>query len=183
MYKIRYASIRSLDISNGEGIGVSLFTQGCHFHCEGCFNQETWDCNDGKEWNGDVQEYFIELINRPYIERVSILGGDPLHENNLMEVELLLNKIRVLFGDSKTIWLYSGYKWEDIFPTVALDWLTIDDSLRERIVSLCDVFVDGRFVKELADVNYKWAGSTNQRVIDVRKSLERDSIVLLDKEK
>ena len=110
---MRYAQIRSMDISNGEGVGVSLFVQGCPFHCKNCFNSETWDFNGGKEWTEETKNKFMELIDRPYIRRVSILGGEPLHENNLSEVLSLVKEIREKFPD-KTIWLYTGYSIEDI---------------------------------------------------------------------
>ena len=80
---MRYAQIRSMDISNGEGIGVSLFVQGCHFHCKNCFNSETWDFAGGKAWTDSTEEKFLQLINRPYIKRVSILGGEPLADENV----------------------------------------------------------------------------------------------------
>ena len=134
---MRYASIRELDISNGEGVGVALFVQGCHFHCYNCFNTETWDFNGGKEWTPDVKEKFLELIDRPYIKRVSILGGEPLADENLDDVLDLVTEINKrynfqkvdsvnhckigvsedenadeirLLSSHKNIWLYTGYK-------------------------------------------------------------------------
>lgn len=105
---IRYAQIRSLDLSNGEGIGVALFVQGCNFHCKNCFNPETWDFNGGKEWTQEVKNKFLELANRPYIKRISILGGEPLADENIDDVLDLVNKIRHSLP-KKTIWLYTGY--------------------------------------------------------------------------
>ena len=129
---MRYAQIRNMDISNGEGIGVALFVQGCHFHCKDCFNQETWDFNGGKEWTNETEDEFVELIKRPYIKRVSILGGEPLADENLDGVLHLVQRIknefynttiysdtecenhnilnenlqqmRVLFKNNKTVW-------------------------------------------------------------------------------
>ena len=180
---MNYHDIKKDDMSNGDGLRVTLFLSGCNHHCEGCHNTETWGCDSGIEFDINARQEIIELLKKDYISGLTLSGGDPLHKNNLVGVLSLLNKIRILFGDTKSIWLYSGYKWEEIFPTVVLDWLRVDDSLRKEIVSLCDVFVDGRFVKELADVNYKWAGSKNQRVIDVQKSLQQNNIVLKDEEK
>ena len=105
--EIRYAQIRSLDLSNGEGVGIALFVQGCHFHCPNCFNPETWDYNGGKEWTEEVKNKFLELANRPYIKRISILGGEPLAEENLDDVLDLVNRIR-LSSPQKSIWLYTG---------------------------------------------------------------------------
>ena len=170
---MRYALIRETDISNGEGVGVSLFVQGCPFRCYNCFNPETWDFNDGKEWNEEVENQFIELAKRPYIKRVSILGGEPLADENTQDVLNLVNKIRLLLPE-KTIWLYSGYIWEDIFlPT--RDELS---RIRRDIISQCDVFVDGRYIDELRNITLKWRGSRNQRVIDCKKSIQENKIIL-----
>ena len=105
---MRYASIRSMDISNGEGVGVSLFVQGCDRHCFNCFNSETWDFNGGKEWTEETKNKFIKLIDRPYINRISILGGEPLAERNIDEVLSLIKEIRISYPE-KYIWLYTGY--------------------------------------------------------------------------
>ena len=170
---MRYALIRETDISNGEGVGVSLFVQGCPFRCYNCFNPETWDFNGGKEWNEKVENQFIKLAERPYIKRISILGGEPLADENLQDVLNLINKIRLLLP-KKTIWLYSGYIWEDIFlPT--RDELS---RMRRDIISQCDVFVDGRYIDNLRDVTLKWRGSVNQRVIDCKKSIQENKIIL-----
>jgi anaerobic ribonucleoside-triphosphate reductase activating protein len=173
---IRYAQIREMDISNGEGIGVSLFVQGCHFHCKNCFNKDTWDFNGGKEWTEEVKNKFIKLINKPYVKRVSILGGEPLADENVVDVLNLIKEIKTQYP-CKTIWLYSGYLYEQIDTNIDTDenmyW-----QKRRDILYLCDVLVDGKFQEELADVKYPWAGSTNQRVIDIKKSLEQDEVVL-----
>lgn len=165
--KIKYAQIRKMDISNGEGIGVSLFTQGCTFHCKNCFNQETWDYNKGKEWTEETENMFLKSINNPYITRVSFLGGDPLYYENSDEIINLCNKIKKIYSDKK-IWLYSGYKFEDI----------ISDIQRKNILKYIDILVDGQFVDELKDLNLKFKGSSNQRIIDIKKSLEQDKIIL-----
>ena len=115
---MRYAQIRSMDISNGEGVGVSLFVQGCPFHCKNCFNSETWDFNGGKEWTEKTKNKFMELIDRPYIKRVSFLGGECLADQNLDEVLKLVKQIRISFPE-KTIWLYTGFCWNDIMCSFA----------------------------------------------------------------
>jgi anaerobic ribonucleoside-triphosphate reductase activating protein len=209
---IRYASVRSLDISNGEGVGIALFVQGCHEpHCKNCFNPETWDFNGGKEWTGETKNKFLELADRPYIRRVSILGGEPLAKENLNEVLDLVteikkrynkkqdmvydtqdkhnilnknpDKIRLLYGDTKTIWLYTGYSWSDIFD---LDHMKKDEeeflicNKRAEIVSKCDVLVDGRYVNSLRDPSLKWCGSSNQRIINVQESLKQGKVICID---
>lgn len=181
MSSIRYAQIRELDISNGEGVGASLFVQGCPFHCYNCFNSETWEFDGGKEWGEKTKNEFLDLINRPQIKRVSILGGEPLTTNNLDGVLDLINEIITSF-QNKTIWLYTGYTWEEIMNPIVTADINIkrDDILQKRkdIVKQCNILVDGRYVDNLRDITLKWRGSSNQRVIDVQKSLQYDEPVL-----
>lgn len=180
---MRYASIRSLDISNGEGVGVSLFVQGCPFHCKNCFNSETWDFNGGKEWTEKTKNKFTELINRPYIKRVSFLGGECLADQNLDEVLKLVKQIRISFPE-KSIWLYTGYNFDLLnskyneykytpFAANADEWLT-----RWEIISNVNVLVDGEYIDEKRDITLKWCGSSNQRVINVKQSLTQNKMVL-----
>ena len=164
-----------MDISNGRGIGVALFVQGCHFHCQGCFNQETWDFDGGKEWTQDVEERFLRLVNRPYIKRISILGGEPLADENKDAVFAIIEHIRRRYP-GKEIWLYTGYLWDDIYINNRFD-------LTKRLIAAnCDYVVDGRFElskQDLYNEKIVFAGSTNQRIIDVRKTLESGNIVCL----
>lgn len=183
---MRYASIRSLDISNGEGVGVSLFVQGCPFHCKNCFNSDTWDFNGGKEWTEETKNKFMKLINRPYIKRVSFLGGECLAEQNLDEVLKLVQEIRISFPE-KTIWLYTGFCWNDImcsFAGLQADCVVLDKKdievweKRRKIISNVDVLVDGKYIDEQRDLSLKFRGSKNQRVIDVKQSLAQNKIIL-----
>ena len=183
---IHYASIRNLDISNGEGVGVALFVQGCHFHCYNCFNLDTWDFNGGKEWTQDTEDKLIELASRPYIKRLSILGGEPLADENLDGVLHLVNRFRLSFPN-KSIWLYSGFRWEKCQPFNE-DGLLKPDKFapnlqkilhkRYEVISMCNVMVDGRYIDSQRNPSKKWAGSDNQRVIDIRKSLEQNKVIL-----
>ena len=150
---MRYAKIRKMDISNGEGIGVALFLQGCHFHCKGCFNTETWDFNGGKEWTLEIEDMFMELIDKPYIKRISILGGEPLDQT--VELTELLRKIKIKYPN-KTIWLYTGFKYEDIKDCEILKYI--------------DVIVDGQYKEELKDLKLEFRGSSNQRIIKIKTS-------------
>ena len=183
MIEIRYAQIRTLDLSNGEGIGVALFVQGCHFHCPNCFNPETWDFNSGKEWTEEVKNKFMELANHPYIKRISILGGEPLAEENLDDVLDLVNRIR-LSSPPKTIWLYTGYEWQHIFDTQwhyhpkTQEKLSIWRWRRQQIVSQCNVLIDGRYIDSERDITLPYMGSKNQRLIDIHQSLQKGEIVL-----
>lgn len=168
---MRYASIRSMDISNGEGVGVSLFVQGCHFHCKNCFNQDTWDFSGGKEWNREIEDEFMKLVNRPYIKRVSLLGGEPLADENVLDIMRLINRIKTECPDKK-IWCYTGYTWEQIFPIVNpyLN-LTQAEMTRQNVVKNCDILVDGRFVEEEKDLSLEFRGSKNQKIIDVKERI------------
>lgn len=195
MIDIRYASVRSMDISNGEGIGVALFVQGCHFHCKNCFNSETWDFDGGKEWRKEIEDNFIKLADRPYINRLSILGGEPLADENLDSVLHLVNKIRLLFPE-KMIWLYTGYTAQILQRCYIDDNLNnaykyvlaanpisnfksnISNIIRSSIISSVDILVDGQYIESQRDITLKWRGSKNQRVIDVKKSLKNGEIML-----
>ncbi len=177
---MRYAQIRSMDISNGEGVGVSLFVQGCPFHCKNCFNSETWDFNGGKEWTEKTKNKFMELIDRPHIRRISILGGEPLAEQNLDEVLSLIKEIRISYPE-KTIWLYTGYELSEIIKQEQHEKVSgIPDvwSKRWEIIKLCNIVVDGEYIDEQKDLTLKFKGSKNQRVIDVKQSLAQNKMVL-----
>lgn len=183
---MRYAQIRSMDISNGEGVGVSLFVQGCDRHCFNCFNSETWDFNGGKEWTEEAKNKFMELIDRPYIRRISVLGGEPLAEQNLDEVLSLIKEIRISFPE-KTIWLYTGFCWNDImcsFAGLQADCVVLDKKdteaweKRKKIISNVNVLVDGEYIDEQKDLTLKWRGSKNQHVIDVKQSLAQNKVIL-----
>ena len=165
---MRYASIRTFDVTNGNGIGVALFTQGCLFHCKNCFNKETWDLDGGKEWNKEIEDKFIELIERPYIKRVSFLGGEPLLERNIEDLEKLFKRIKDNYPEKK-IWLYSGNTYEAIL------------SRNKELLSYIDILVDGLYKDELRDLRLPYRGSSNQRVIDVQKSLKESKIILYSK--
>ena len=141
--------------------------QGCPFRCYNCFNPETWDFNGGKEWNEEIENKFMELAKRPYIKRISILGGEPLADKNLQGVLNLVNKIRLLLPQ-KTIWIYTGYTWEQC----------LEHQIRKEIVTICDVLVDGEYIDSQRDITLKWRGSSNQRVINIQKTLATNKIIL-----
>lgn len=177
---MRYAQIRSMDISNGEGVGVSLFVQGCPFHCKNCFNSETWDFNGGKEWTEKTKNKFMELIDRPYIKRVSFLGGECLADQNLDVVLDLIKEISISFP-KKTIWLYTGYELSEIVKQEQYEKVSGIPSVwskRWEIISNVDVLVDGEYIDEQKDLTLKWRGSKNQRVIDAKQSLAQNKVVL-----
>lgn len=182
---MRFASMRNLDISNGEGVGVSLFVQGCPFHCKNCFNSDTWDFNGGKEWTEEIKDKFMKLIDRPYIKRVSFLGGECLADQNLDEVLKLVKQIRNSYPD-KTIWLYTGFEWNSLmskicqptFPDKDFERIIEIHKKRKEIISNVDVLVDGEYIDEQKDLSLKFRGSKNQRVIDVKQSLAQNKVIL-----
>lgn len=175
---MRYSQIRSLDISNGEGVGVALFVQGCNLRCKNCFNSETWDFNGGKEWTEEVKNKFMELINKPYITRVSILGGEPLAYKNVNDVLNIVNEIRISYPDKK-IWLYTGYTIEEIIMPMYINTpMSNEEITRIKILSSIDILVDGKFIYDQRDMNLHFRGSKNQRVIDVSKTSEQKKIIL-----
>lgn len=156
---MRIAAIRRLDISNGEGCGVALFTQGCPFHCFNCFNSETWDFKGGIKYEQKHEDMIIELLNRDFITRLTILGGEPLIKRNIKSLKKLIFRVRETYGKSKKIWLYTGHLFEDALR------------LYPKIIKNVDIVIDGRYEYDKRDVKLKWRGSSNQRIIDIEDLL------------
>lgn len=166
---MNYAKIKHFDIANGEGVRMSLFVSGCNIHCNGCFNEEAWDFKYGQPYTQETQQEIIALISNPNIDGLSLLGGDPLSqdENGLSDLIALIKEVKAL---GKTVWLWSGFTWEYI--------MSKGSPKQQELVKLCDVWVDSPFVLELRDLRLKWRGSSNQRVIDVQKSLESNELII-----
>ena len=161
---MRYNKIRKMDISNGPGIRVSIFMQGCAFHCKNCFNSETWPFDGGEEFNDDVINKVLDLCNSPHIVGLSVLGGEPMHPKNIEGTTKLAKAFKSKYPD-KTLWIWSGFLF--------------DKDLKDKeVLNYVDVLVDGQYKDELHDFRLKWRGSSNQRVIDVQKSLKKNEIVL-----
>ena len=161
---MRYNKIRKMDISNGPGVRVSIFMQGCHFHCKDCFNAETWDFKGGKEYTDDTINRVLELCENEYIVGLSILGGEPMHPKNIEGTTKLAKEFKEKFPN-KNLWVWTGFLFEDI--------------KNNEVFNYIDVLIDGQFKTELFDPTLRWKGSSNQRVIDVKKSLKNNKIVLL----
>ena len=177
---MKYTMIRTDDMLNGDGLRVVLFCTACDHCCKNCHNPETWDASHGIKFNTEAKEEIFKELENDYISGITFSGGDPLHKNNLDDILSLIKEIKDKYP-TKTIWLYSGYEWYDIFYQPGYlypQYVDVDREKRQQIIELCDVFVDGKFIEELADVKYPWAGSTNQKVIDVNKSLTQKTIVL-----
>lgn len=137
-----------MDIANGDGIGISLFVQGCKFRCDGCFNKDTWDFNGGMKWDFEIENKFIELCRSPFINHVSILGGEPLQQDN----DLLNLLIRIKEEINKPIWLWTGYEFQNIPED------------KKEVLTYVDQVIDGQFIEELKDYKLKFRGSSNQCV-------------------
>lgn len=164
---MRYAEVVPFDVCNGKGCGTSLFVQGCSMRCNGCFNPESWDFDGGKEWNDNIKDRFFEVVSRHYIKRVSILGGEPLENQSIDKVYEIIVEIREKFPNKK-IWLYTGKKLESL----------TDKEM--DVVKLCDVVVDGAYAESLRDPCLAFRGSSNQRIISIKETLEQSQTVLYD---
>ena len=185
---MNYHNITYPDMNNGSGLRVVLWLSGCSHHCKGCQNPQTWDENSGIPFDEDAKEELFRELNKDYISGLTLTGGDPFHENNLDEVLQLIEEIKYKFPN-KTIWLYTGYTLEECEPFDENGVLNPDEFapklqriLRKRweIIKNIDVLVDGRYKENLRDVSLHWCGSNNQRVIDIKKSLEKGEVVLWD---
>ena len=168
-----YGEIKKCDIANGEGVRVSLFVSGCTHHCPGCFNQDTWDFDYGKEYTQETEEEILNALAPDYINGLSLLGGEPFEPQNQAVLVELLRKVQERYP-RKNIWCYSGY----LFDKELLSESRARCEYTDEMLSMLDVLVDGRFVETLKDIGLVFRGSSNQRVIDVQKSLEAGEIVL-----
>ena len=167
---MNYSQLITCDTANGEGIRTSLFVSGCTNHCPGCFNQEAQDFNYGKLYTQDTENILLDCIKQPYISGLSILGGDPLCQDDmgLITLNFLAHKVHSL---GKTVWLWTGFKWENFN-------FTNNFSLQSLLLSACDVVVDGPFIEAEKDLTLAFRGSRNQRIIDVRETLGKGEIIL-----
>ena len=165
---MRYNKIRKMDISNGPGVRVSIFMQGCTFNCKNCFNPETHDFNGGREFGDDTIDRIIDLCSLDHIVGLSILGGEPMHPKNIDGTTKLAKAFKEKYPN-KTIWVWSGFLF--------------DRDLKDKeVLNYIDVLVDGQYKDELHNPKLRFCGSSNQRVIDVKKSLSKNEIILYEEE-
>lgn len=160
---MRYHNITADDMLNGDGLRTVLWVAGCEHHCPGCQNPITWDPNGGLEFDVKAEEELYHKLYPTHISGVTFSGGDPLCPSNRFDILRLAKDIKRVYPN-KTIWMYTGYLWEEICELPGIENM--------------DVIVDGKFIEEFEDKNYHWAGSTNQRVIDVKKSLSTGKVIL-----
>ena len=160
---MKYNCIRKMDIADGPGVRVSIFMQGCSFHCKNCFNSETWDFNGGKDFTDDTITKVLDLCGNNYINGLSILGGEPMHPSNIEGTTKLAKAFKEKYPN-KSLWIWSGFLF--------------DKDLKDKeVLKYTDVLVDGQYNDDLHNPTLKWKGSSNQRVIDVQKSLKQNEVV------
>lgn len=164
-----YGKIREVDIANGTGVRVTLFVSGCRNHCKNCFQPETWDFNYGELYTEQTEQHIIESLSKPYIQGLTLLGGEPFEPENQRELVRLLRKVKIIYPE-KDVWCYTGYTIEQLLTQNSRCRCEVTDEM----LSLIDVLVDGRYVDEQKDISLKFRGSSNQRIIDMKKERARD---------
>ena len=169
---MKYSGIEYNDIADGDGFRTSVFVSGCPHHCQGCFQSVTWDFNYGMDWTKDVENTLIQACNKPYIDGLTLLGGDPLVPVNQKVLAPFVKRFKDTLPD-KTIWCYTGYEFEQLLVGGPAHIAETD-----MLLSCLDFIVDGRFVQELKDPELRFKGSANQRIIDVQASLKAGETVL-----
>ena len=169
---MNYADIKKIDVANGEGVRVSVFVSGCNHHCKGCFNQCAWDFNYGKEFSEKEEQQIIDYMNHDYISGLSLLGGEPLEPRNQEGLLPLVKKVKKKFPN-KNIWCYTGFDFEkDVVGKMAKD----NETTRE-LLKYIDVIVDGKFEDDKRDLKLLFRGSSNQKIVDVKKSLQTGKVI------
>lgn len=167
---MNYCQIYRADIADGIGVRVSLFVSGCSHRCKGCFNPEAWDENYGVPYTKETEDLIIKELSKPYIKGLSILGGEPLEYCHINDLLILVSRIKKELPN-KDIWVYTGSTFEE---------LKFRSDLCMTLLEMCDVLVDGPFVEEKKDLTLAFRGSSNQRIIDLKKTFKEDKVVLLD---
>ena len=172
---MNYADIKTVDVQDGEGIRVSLYVSGCHFHCKGCFNEVAWNFEYGEQFTQETIDKVLKDLDHDYIEGLSLLGGEPLEYQNQKGLLPLVKQVKEKFPN-KTIWCYTGFDFEkDVMGKMCNTW-----SETRQLISDIDVIVDGKFELEKKNPSLKFRGSENQRLIDVKKSIKENQIIWAD---
>lgn len=172
---MNYADIKEYDIANGPGVRISLFVSGCTHHCEGCFNEVAWDFKYGKPFTKKEEDHIIEYLKNDFVSGLTLLGGEPFEHINQKGILNLLRRVKKECP-SKTIWAYSGYLFDkDILSKMYNEW-----EETKELISYIDVIVDGKFILSKKNLSLKFRGSSNQRIIDVKKSIDENKVVLME---
>ena len=169
---MNYGEIKNFDIANGEGVRVSLFVSGCTHHCKNCFNPETWNFDYGQPFTEETEQKLLKELAPDYINGLSLLGGEPFEPANQAALLPFLKRFKAMYPD-KTVWCYSGY----LFDKELLEESRARCEYTDEMLSLIDVLVDGEFVQELYNISLQFRGSSNQRIIDVQKSLAEGRVI------
>ena len=173
-----YGEIKNCDIANGVGVRVTLFVSGCTNHCKNCFQPQTWDFCFGEEFTEEVEERILKMLAPDYIDGLTVLGGEPMEPKNQEAVYEFILKVKERFPN-KTVWVFSGFTYEELLDENAYPHTDVT----EKILDIIDVLVDGRFKEELKDITLRFRGSSNQRLIDMKKTRRSGEIVLWDDKK
>lgn len=173
---MNYANIILCDTANGEGIRTSLFVSGCTNHCRGCFNKEAQDFNYGRPYTHETEQTILEQVSKPYVAGLSILGGDPLCQGDA-GLTYLIQLVNATHDLGKTVWLWTGFVWED-FDRIKMNF---HQALIKALLYNCDIVIDGPFIESQKDLTLAFRGSSNQRIIDVPKTIQTGEVVLYDK--
>ena len=174
---MNYANIKNTDIANGEGIRISLFVSGCTHHCKNCFNKETWDFNYGSPFTKEVEDQIINLLKPNYIKGITLLGGEPMEPQNQKALLPFIKRLKEIYKNTKNIWCYTGY----VFDKDLIENGRANCEYTNEFLSYIDVLVDGPFVESLKNISLKFRGSSNQRIIDIQKSIkENKTIIYMD---
>lgn len=176
---MKYSEIKLFDIANGTGVRTSIFVSGCRRHCKGCFNSKAWSFYSGQTFDQDTIKYILDSLSNSYIDGLSILGGEPLEPENCSEVLNLIEQVRNLYSD-KSIWLWTGFRFEDLvneYNEKNPDTIEVA-KLRHSILKHIDILVDGEFIEDKKEVGLRFRGSSNQRILDSKKSIANESPIL-----
>ncbi len=173
---MHYGELKKCDIANGTGVRVTLFVSGCTNHCPDCFQPQTWDFDYGKKFTGETKAEIFAELDKPFVNGLTVLGGEPFEPRNQRELLPLLREIREKYPH-KTIWCFTGFRLDDELLT---DGSYPRCEATDALLACIDVLVDGRFVRELKDISLQFRGSRNQRVIDMNKTRETGTITIWD---
>ena len=171
---MHYGEIKNCDIANGIGVRVTLFVSGCRNHCPHCFQEETWDFEYGRKFTDKTEQELFDMLEPSYIDGLTILGGEPFEPENQKPLLEFVSKMKKLMPD-KTIWIYTGFTFEELCGG---DSRASCGKVTEELIAGTDVLVDGRYIEEKKDISLRFKGSSNQRIIDVRKTLDKGQIVI-----
>lgn len=168
---MNYGNIIICDVANGPGMRLTLFVSGCTHHCKDCFNGETWSFQYGEKYTDEVQQQILEELSQPWYQGITFLGGEPMEPENQPTVYRLMKAVREKFGNTRDIWLYSGYTFEEL--TDASNESRACTDMAKEILKTADVLVDGPFQVENKDIRLVFRGSSNQRILNLKKSMQK----------